>query len=210
MKRIASWVRECDEPNFERFVAARPGFELLNARRQPLDVKECDGLLLTGGPDIDASFLRQPVGDPAAIEDAEPERDAWEFAAVAAALEKGIPVFAVCKGHQLLNVAFGGTLLLDIPNHRDPECRTGNLQPLRYADRVRPRFDRVNSSHHQAIDQPGDGLNLEAWCATDGVIEQVRLRDYPFALGVQFHPERDWIYAPLFEEFFDAVEQRQR
>ena len=63
----------------------------------------------------------------------------------------------------------------------------------------------MNSSHHQAIERLGDGLEVEAWCAADGIIEQVRLRDYPFALGVQYHPERGKIYDALFEDFFDRI-----
>ena len=61
------------------------------------------------------------------------------------------------------------------------------------------RFERVNSSHHQAIDRLADGCEVEAWCATDDIIEQMRLTDYPFALAVQYHPERGGeLYAPLF------------
>jgi gamma-glutamyl-gamma-aminobutyrate hydrolase PuuD len=59
----------------------------------------------------------------------------------------------------------------------------------------------VNSSHHQAIDQLGTGLVVESWCATDDVIEEVRLMDYPWAYAVQYHPERDERYRPLFDDF---------
>ena len=64
----------------------------------------------------------------------------------------------------------------------------------------------MNSSHHQALDRVADPLEIEAWHAGDGVIEQVRLRDYPWGLGVQYHPERDWIYASLFEDFFAQLQ----
>ncbi len=63
------------------------------------------------------------------------------------------------------------------------------------------RFAHVNSSHHQTLDRLGAGLVVEARHAGDGVVEQVRLRDYPFALGVQYHPERDSLYRPLFDSF---------
>jgi putative glutamine amidotransferase len=59
----------------------------------------------------------------------------------------------------------------------------------------------VNSSHHQALDRVAKALEIEAWHAGDGIIEQVRLRDYPWGVGVQYHPERDLVYAPLFEDF---------
>ena len=165
------------------------------------------GLLLTGGPDISAEFLRQPVPDPSVILDAEPARDAWEFEAIRFALENRLPIFAVCKGMQLLNVALGGTLHLDIRGHDLPELRDRDVQPLRFATDATERIARVNSSHHQALERLGDGLRVEAWSAADDVIEQVRLREYPFALGVQFHPERGEIYAPLFERFFAEVEK---
>ncbi len=211
MPKVASWVRERDEPRFQRFFDLKQGMNLLNARRETFDPADCDGVMITGGPDISAGFLGQPIPDPALIEDAQPERDEWEFSTLRNALDRGVPVLAICKGHQVFNVALGGTLLLDIPNHRGDEMRHGNVQPLRYASGIRgARFDRVNSSHHQAIDKVGGGLEIEAWCATDDIVEQVRLRNYPYAIGVQFHPERDLMYAPLFEEFFAAVEETSR
>jgi putative glutamine amidotransferase len=167
-----------------------------------------DGLLLTGGADICAAYLRQPVS-PEELglieEDAEADRDAFEFAALQAALERGVPILTVCKGTQVLNVALGGTLHLDIPGHDLPEMKSHNVQPLRFAAQTSVRFERVNSSHHQAIDRLGAGLEVEAWCGSDGVIEQVRLNHYPYGVGVQYHPERDSSYKPLFEQFIEKV-----
>ena len=213
MPKIATWIREKDEAVFAPWFAGRPDLEVPNARLLPPSPdgealpEDTDGLLLTGGPDIAAEFLHQPIPNPALIEDPEPERDRWEFGALRAALVRGLPIFAICKGHQVLNVALGGTLHLDIPGHEDPALRDGDLQPLRYAEGAppAPRFAQVNSSHHQAIDHLGEGLEVEAWSANDGVIEQVRLRGYPYALGVQYHPERNARYAPLFEAFFDSL-----
>lgn len=212
MPTLATWVRECDEPYFGPWLARRPEVSVRNARRLPPGEREdwsrLDGLLLSGGPDVSAGFLRQPVPPDAPIEDPEPERDAWEFAAVAAALARGVPVFAICKGHQVLNVALGGTLFLDIRGHDDPADRTCDVQPLRF-DGSAPaarRFERVNSSHHQAIERPGEGLFVEAWHAGDDIIEQVRLNGYPAGcVGVQFHPERGDQYAPLFDDFLARV-----
>lgn len=206
MAVVISWIREKDEPLFKQFADKHSAIQLLNARTQPVDLEMVDGLLLTGGPDVSMGFLQQPVPDPAIIQDPEPERDAWEFQTVKHALNKRLPILAVCKGAQLLNVALGGTLYLDIRGHDLPEMRDQNVQPLRFAENASVRFERVNSSHHQALDQLGEGLQVEAWHAEDGIIEQVRLRDYPFALGVQYHPERDSLYAPLFAQFFAAVE----
>ncbi len=198
---IATWIRQKDEPLFARFFEPHPGVRCENARTAPVDLADATGLLVTGGPDISAEFHNEPVSDPALIEDPEPERDAWEFAAIRAALDRGLPIFCICKGVQVLNVALGGTLHLDIRGHDLPELKDGNLQPLRFDTGARHRFEKVNSSHHQALDRLGDGLEIEAWSASDDIVEQVRLRKYPFALGVQYHPERDWMYAPLFEEF---------
>lgn len=205
MPTIGSWIRECDERNFERFWAHLPGIAVRNARVAPVDLEKLDGLLLTGGPDVAADFLHQPVHDLSLVRDAEPDRDAWEFGALKRTLDRGRPVLAICKGAQVLNVALGGTLLLDIPGHDEPRTKTANIQPLEHAAAAKDRYDFVNSSHHQALDQLGDGLEIEAWCKKDGIIEQVRLRDYPFAVGVQYHPERDLSYAPLFRHFFDAA-----
>jgi putative glutamine amidotransferase len=121
------------------------------------------------------------------------------------ALSRGLPILAICKGMQVLNVALGGTLKLDIPGHKLPEMKDQDIQPLRYDGKTTHRFNKVNSSHHQAVDRVGEGFEIEAWCATDDIIEQMRLRNHPFALAVQYHPERGKIYGPLFEDFFDRI-----
>jgi putative glutamine amidotransferase len=207
MPNVASWIRECDEPHFRHFFEKRPDMRLFNARIAPMDWAAMDGLLLTGGEDIGAEYLRQEIPPLSLIHEPQPARDAWEFATLLLALQSGKPVLAICKGHQVLNVVLGGTLHPDIPGHNLPEMKTNNIQPLRY-DFSAPagrRFDRVNSSHHQAIDRLGDGLEVEAWCAADDVIEQVKLSGRPFVLGVQYHPERDELYEPLFACFFDHL-----
>lgn len=196
---------------FTSFFTPHPGVSVDNARTGPVALDTMDGLLLTGGADICAAYLRQPVTqlDLGLIEeDAEADRDGFEFAAVQTAIERGVPILTVCKGTQVLNVALGGTLHLDIPGHDLPDMKMHNVQRLRFAADASIRFDRVNSSHHQAIDHLGEGLKVEAWCASDGVIEQVRLENYPYAVGVQFHPERDSSYKPLFEQFLSEVAKR--
>jgi putative glutamine amidotransferase len=202
MPHLGSWIRESDNENFAQFLAPHPEITLGNARIAPVDLGAMDGLLVTGGPDISAEFHPHPPADLNLIQDPEPERDAWEFAAVRDAYERGLPIFAICKGVQVLNVALGGTLHFDIPGHNLPEMKLQNVQPLRFDTTARHRLEKVNSSHHQALDRVADALEIEAWHAGDGIIEQVRLRDYPWGLGVQYHPERDSIYASLFEDFF--------
>jgi len=206
MPRLGSWIRETDDPLFARFLAPHPEITLGNARLEPVDPATMDGLLVTGGPDISVGFHNVPPHDPQLIKDPEPERDAWEFAAVRSAVERGLPILAICKGVQVLNVALGGTLHLDIRGHDLPEMKSQNIQPLRFERAARHRFDMVNSSHHQALDRVADALEVEGWHAGDGTIEQVHLRNYPWGVGVQYHPERDTIYASLFEDFFAQLQ----
>lgn len=206
MPKLATWIRAKDEKWFQPFFAKHPEIEIANANGRPVSPYEMDGLLLTGGPDISQEFLRQPVPDPSVLEkDVEPQRDQWEFLAVKEAIELGVPIFAICKGLQVLNVALGGTLKLDIPGHNAPEMRDHDVQPLRTIAGARHRFEKVNSSHHQAIDRLAGRCQVEAWCASDDIIEQIRLRDYPFGLAVQYHPERGEIYGSLFEDFFTRL-----
>jgi len=170
---------------------------------------QMDGLLLTGGSDIAPEFLRQEIVDPTLIDkDVDPVRDRWEFEAISKSLARGLPVLGICKGIQVLNVALGGTLKLDIPGHKLPDQKDYDIQQLRYDTTANHRFEKVNSSHHQAVDRVADGFTVEAWCASDGVIEQMRLRNYPFALAVQYHPERGTIYDALFEDFFSGLNNR--
>lgn len=206
MPKLATWLRQKDEKWFQPFFARHLEVEICDARKGDVAIASADGLLLTGGSDIAAEFLKQPVPDPSVLEkDVDPVRDCWEFAAVDQALSRGLPVLAICKGMQLFNVALGGTLKLDVPGHKLPEQKEHDIQPLRSDVSAKHRFEKVNSSHHQAVDQLGNGLQVESWCAADDIIEQIRLRDYPFALGVQYHPERGKIYDSLFQDFFDRI-----
>jgi len=206
MPKLATWLREKDEKWFQPFFAKHSEIEICDARKGEVAVANVDGLLLTGGSDIAPEFLRQPVPDPSILEkDVDVARDRWEFAAVEQALARDLPILAICKGLQLLNVALGGTLKLDIPGHKLPEQKDHDVQSLRSQATAAHRFDKVNSSHHQALDLLGDGLEVEAWCASDDIIEQVRMRNQPFVLGLQYHPERGKIYDSLFEDFFDRI-----
>jgi putative glutamine amidotransferase len=211
MRNIATWMRPKDEKYFAPFFAQYPDVKLWNAAAGEVPLDQMEGLLLTGGPDIAPEFLHQPVPDPSVLDkDTEPLRDRWEFEAIKNALNRTLPIFAICKGMQTLNVALGGTLHLDIPGHNLPEQKTRDVQPLRSDRNTRHQFEKVNSSHHQALDRLGSGVEVESWCATDDVIEQVKLRDYPFALAVQYHPERGKIYDELFADFISRVGASER
>lgn len=163
-----------------------------------------DGLLLIGGGDIEPGRYGSAAGDH--LYGIEPERDELEIALVRAADRLAFPTLAICRGFQVVNVAFGGTLhqhLHEIPgylDHRDDESQPldvqygpahdvvleegGVLRGLANAVRI-----RVNSLHHQGVERLGDGLIVEAR-APDGVIEAFRVRGAQrFALAVQWHPE---------------------
>lgn len=211
MPKLATWLRQKDEKWFAPFFAKHPGIEICDARKIEVPIADVDGLLLTGGSDIAPEFLKQPIPDPSVLEkDVDPVRDRWEFAAVDQALARGLPILAICKGMQVLNVALGGTLKLDIPGHKLPEQKDNDVQSLRSQKGAEHRFEKVNSSHHQALDSLGERLEVEAWCLDDDILEQVRLRDYWFAIGVQYHPERGTIYDSLFEDFFSRLKNSQK
>src|SRR6202521_5847433 len=199
MPRIATWIRRCDEHWFTPIFSGDPCLTVHNARLHPVDLDQMDALLLTGGGDISASFLRQPIARPSLIVDTDCERDEWEFKAAGAMLTSGKPILAICRGLQVLNVAMGGTLHIDIPDHDNAE--TANIQALRHSSKAVHRFTAVNSSHHQALERLAGGIEVEAWSASDGIVEQARLRSHPYAVGVQYHPERHPLYLPLFADF---------
>ena len=208
MPNLATWIRAKDAKWFRPIFRKHPEIKVWNARNRNFRLDQMDGLLLTGGSDISPEFLRQKVLDPSLLDKhIDPQRDRWEFAAVQEALARGLPIFAICKGLQVFNVALGGTLKLDIKGHNLPEQRDRDIQSLRNTRRASHRFSKVNSAHHQAIERPGDDLEVEAWAAHDGIIEQVRLRKYPFGIAVQYHPERSRIYDSLFEDFFARLER---
>ena len=210
MPKLATWLREKDERFFQPFFAKHPEIEICNALKGSVSMADVDGLLLTGGSDIAPEFLKQPVPDPTVLEkDVDPVRDKWEFLAVDQALGRGLPILAICKGMQLFNIALGGTLKLDIPGHKHPEQKDNDVQSLHSDSKAAHRFEKVNSSHHQAVDLLGEGFEVESWCADDDIIEQIRLRKYSFALGVQYHPERGKIYDSIFEDFFSRLKNNR-
>jgi putative glutamine amidotransferase len=165
-----------------------------------------DGLLLTGGSDISPEFLRQKDVDPSLLDKhIDQERDRWEFEAVREALSRGLPIFAICKGLQVFNVALGGTLKLDIKGHNLPEQRDREVQRLRHARRAAHRFLKVNSAHHQAIEQLGDDLEVEAWSATTVSSSKYICANILSSLAPSISSGRSRIYDGLFEDFLTEL-----
>lgn len=149
-----------------------------------------DALILTGGQDVHPSQYGQEIETQK--NDYNPARDDFELALIELFLEKKKPILAVCRGMQLLNVYLGGTLHQEIENHSQglPIGYYHSIDVLegsQLADYFKTG-DQINSVHHQAIDQVGQGLIVTARDPRDGIIEAMELPGYPL-LAVQWHPE---------------------
>lgn len=181
------------------------------------------GVLLLGGSDVDPALYGEERHPTTEVVPA--PRDAYEIALVRAALARDLPVFAICRGIQVLNVALGGSLVQDIPTQvlqhldHDPggassmighyvEITPGTiLSELVEGEIERDGFCAVNSRHHQAIKKLGEGLKVTA-SSVDGVIEAVERPASRFCVAVQWHPESFWQsgrFQGLFRGFLAAT-----
>ena len=184
-----------------------------DARR--VRAKAYDGILFAGGEDVDPGLYEEPKKyDTVHVDRA---RDDFEFALLNQALDRRLPILGICRGIQMINVKFGGTLYQDIRTdtpiereHRQPGSRADLTHTVtvtepasQLAAAVRGSC-RVNSLHHQAIKRLGRGLKVTAH-SEDGLVEAVESADdYPFLMAVQWHPEEIVDYPEqrrLFEEF---------
>lgn len=188
-------------------------------------LSDIDGLLLTGGGDVDPVFYgeeRHPT-----VYDAEPGRDEFEIDLARRAMDADVPLLAICRGTQVLNVAAGGTLVQDILSamvtdlpHNIDTSRDAVAHDVRVA--AGSRLDRalggalavghtcrVNSRHHQSVGRVGTPLVATA-TAPDGVIEGIESPNARFCVGVQWHPENFWRsgeFRPLFDAFVGAARE---
>jgi putative glutamine amidotransferase len=210
--------------------------ERSGARARVLDVSESpralidtlDGVLLTGGGDIDPVLYgeeRHPT-----VEDAEPGRDEFEIDLARRARTADMPLLAICRGAQVLNVAAGGTLVQDIPSAVDTDLSHSLQNPKdciahpvqitrgsRLHGALGARVDaactcRVNSRHHQSVGRIGKELVASA-VAPDGVVEAIEDPAAAFCVGVQWHPENFWRtgeFKPLFDAFIEAARSRRQ
>jgi putative glutamine amidotransferase len=186
---------------------------------QPVDAETADRLLdsldalvITGGYDLDPARYGQkphPTTDrPRA------ERDAWEFALLRGALDRGLPVLGICRGAQVLNIAFGGTLHQHLPEvlgHNGHRAGNGVFTRLPVRTVAGTRLGGLIGEcvdapcyHHQAIDKVGDGLVVSAMDA-DGVVEALELPGESFVLAVQWHPEKSLDDLRLFQAVVEAA-----
>lgn len=224
MPKIA--ITPCSKlPDYEESVRRAGGEvrEINRATDSPADiVKSAQGVLLTGGGDVQPSIYGATPH--ATFDPAEPGRDEYEIELVRRAIEADVPLFAICRGIQVLNVARGGTLIQHIPEevgtnveHRVKEPRfaiahevwlnAGSLLERTLRERLEDADScDVNSRHHQAVKDLGEGLVVSA-SAPDGVVEAVEDSSRRFCLGVQWHPENFWRtgeFRTLFEAFVEA------
>ena len=187
-------------------------------------MEKCDGLVLSGGEDIDPSRYGHDAIPQLGI--VNPARDKSEFAALQVAVERDIPILGICRGHQLLNVFYGGTLCQDIQTARDDAKSHQQTQPwgihhhgvtveddTRLAKALGCTELKINSYHHQAVQHLGDGLKVTAR-ADDGLVEGIEGVENSWVVGVQWHPERHDASADnanpdvrLFEEFGRVVRE---
>ena len=179
------------------------------------------GLLLSGGPDVDPVFYGAAPDPEVALDLCRPLDD-LEFGVLDFALNQDMPVLAICRGMQLLNVAFGGSLIPDIPGHRDAQDEDDSA-PLRHLIYLAPGakaaavigsagFFRVNSLHHQGLReaQRSPRLMSTAYSVEDGFVEGLESPEHSWVIGLQCHPERqDEVprsFSNLFAAFLDRAE----
>jgi len=170
---------------------------------QYLDI--VDGLLLSGGGDIEGCFFGQPTHKLA--DDIWPERDKAEIAMTRMAYARNMPILGICRGLQVLNVAIGGDILQHIKGHKPDIPRNAIAHNVQISGRLAQIMGvadaEVNSIHHQAAGRLAYGLDACGF-APDGVIEALFDPSKPFVLAVQWHPE-ELIHMPehlrIFEEF---------
>ena len=178
-------------------------------------LKRFDGLLLMGGGDVDPG--RYGAEPHTRVYGIDPERDSFEIALVRAAVAEDVPTLAICRGAQILNVALGGTLdqhIDDVPDRiehgktRDDWARhavdveAGSL-PAKAMEAERAE---CVSHHHQAIDTPGEGIDIVGW-AEDGIVEAVVVGAARWIVGVQWHPEVNASTDPAQQGLFNALQR---
>jgi putative glutamine amidotransferase len=208
---VSSW--------YARSVASAGGLALALPIERPEAaesyVEGLDGLLLSGGKDIDPVYYGE---EPAkGIGGIDAGRHAWELALFKAASDRGLPILGICKGIQLINVALGGNLFQDLAQRPGTRLHNPEAVPVDQvfhglkivegsllARALGGTETRVNSFHHQALKDLGRGLRISA-TAPDGVIEAVESTEPgAFILGLQFHPESLFVNYPAFLGIFSA------
>ena len=159
-------------------------------------VERLDGLVLAGGADVDPGLYGEAAGRHTTV--LRPDRDVTELLGLTAALDRDLPVLAICRGMQLLNVALGGDLVQHLPDVSGVGChdpgpglyeeRTVRIAPTSSLHRLLGPTASADCHHHQALRRIPSGLTPTAW-AEDGTVEAVEVIGRRFCIGVQWHPE---------------------
>lgn len=161
------------------------------------ELKNIDGVLLLGGADVDPARYTSDPEQIARVEATNPAADEFEIALTKAALDRNLPVLGICRGAQVINVAFGGSLITDLGDgtiHRAPndESWTNHLVEIADGSRLSEIYPQasvdIRSAHHQAIDVVAQGLKVTA-VAPDGIVEAIEAADDRWLVAVQWHPE---------------------
>jgi putative glutamine amidotransferase len=174
-----------------------------------------DGLVLAGGADMDpATYGAEPHPETTGTV---PERDAFELALAARAMERDLPFLGICRGMQVMNVARGGTLAQHLPDdygHGDHRRSLGSFDNADHdvrlaagslAERVaHEEVHATKSHHHQGVERIGEGLEVTGWATLDDLPEVLEVPGNRFALGVQWHPEAD-AASPLIAGLVDEA-----
>jgi putative glutamine amidotransferase len=184
-------------------------------------VSQCDGILLTGGMDIEPSLFGEEKWNDTV--ETTPDRDRSEALILNLAQQRALPILGICRGIQMLNVYFGGNLYQDIPTQAPSQvthsmgaalgktCHSCHLTPGTPLQRLLGRDEiPVNSFHHQAVREVAPGFEVMGRCE-DGIIEAMYDPTHPFCWAVQWHPERIWeaedSSAAIFQAFIDACKK---
>lgn len=206
--------------DYVRSVEDAGGLPLVIAPGKPSDaallLDRVAGLVLSGGSDLDPALYG--AAPHASVTNVYRARDDFELALAREALRRDLPLLAICRGQQVLNVACGGTLVQDIPSEisngvdHDPErerWETAHDVAILPGTTLRAILGRdtvaVNSFHHQAVKTLGEGLVVSARAVEDGVIEGIENPQRSFAIGVQWHPEGFWNQRENFGALFAAL-----
>jgi putative glutamine amidotransferase len=203
--KVALLFRKTERELPYREALARAGLEAVAFTPDSAEVLEnVRGMVLTGGTDVDPTLYGETPGP--RTEPPDRERDDYESALLRQVIARDMPVLAICRGMQLMNVVCGGTLIQDIPNHRGTVHEVDLSQPLTSiygAKRI-----TVNSRHHQAVGGVGKDLVVTARDPADGVVEGLALTGHKFAIAVEWHPEdlvEDAVQFRLFEAFRNCL-----